>query len=151
MRRLAWRMRDLRRSTSRVMKDRASGVRAGLIRSDLNKLFWVYRVRGSSGKMYTCRISIPPKHKGVVQKFSDKPEDYHVRVSCTCPAFQYWGPGFLSERQDYGRGAPITNGAGPRVNTHNQDKTSVLSNHLCKHLMAASAKWITRRFKEKKR
>ena len=154
MQRTAWKMKDLRRGTARVIKSRSGVCSASLVRSDLKKLVWDYRVEcsdaDSDASGYLCRISIPRLHKGERQDFSREPEDYHVRVSCECPFFQYWGPGLISENQDFQRGGPRTNGSPPKVNTRNPDGTSVQANLLCKHLMAASDRWFHRRFKNKR-
>lgn len=113
----------------------------GLLQSDPKNLRWVYRVRGSepwsktSGHIVTVQLEKSPKKKDI--------RDLDVKVTCTCPFWQYWGPDYHAHREKYLEGPP-------RSNLQPPDKRDPGRTHkLCKHVVAIGL--IMGRFAEKHR
>ena len=116
---------------------RTDGCFANPIRTDRKQFLAVYRVRCNEKDKNGKLISDPAGHV-VRMKFdvkrmqaTHKAEDLDVRVSCSCPAFLYWGAQWNLSTGDALYGAPR-----PKFQPPTEPRR--YQNVICKHIKVAS-------------
>jgi hypothetical protein len=93
-------MADLMRFTSKFSRKRSPKTNATLTKSPKNNdSTWQWRVKGyeqwseGSGHIVTVKLEKDPEVKDI--------RNLQVRVSCSCPFWQYYGPAFNSNTGEY--------------------------------------------------
>jgi hypothetical protein len=120
-------MADLMRFTSKFSRKRSPKTNATLIKSPKNNdSTWQWKVRGyeqwseSSGHTVTVKLEKDPSVKDI--------RNLQVRVSCTCPFWQYYGPAFNSNTGEYSYDAKSVKSPDSR--------DPMRKNLICKHVYA---------------
>lgn len=123
MARIAARIPEIVQRCSPDLVRRARGIPVRLNRVDPRNAVWLFDVRGSSG---THRVRVKALRKGNVRDAVK----VHVRVSCSCPFWQWQGPEYHAKTGDYLFGRP----RGTATKPTEKDPT----NHhaACKHVLA---------------
>ena len=106
---------ELLGQTSRDMRDKAQSVRPTFV--SLKEDVYLFKA-GSKG--YDVKVTFP----------WSKPDDFDVRLSCTCPVWQFQGPEYHAQREDYLLGSPKGTASTPEVRDPKRH------NKLCKHAVA---------------
>jgi len=139
---LEWRMSELIRQTARIVKKRAEKCSVKLLEEDLDKLVWEYVVRCKGGMPDGWRslYSIDKERTLKEKRGFDEPGNWHILVTCECPAFVYWGPDYLAYRNKFLYGKPMGNTQLPKRNITLAPGTKYAtrwsSSLTCKHIAA---------------
>jgi len=155
---VAWTLPDLIRMTAQIMKSRSreqNCITTLTTKPDESKLeepfyksyAWIYHTTCASpdssktGWDQQIGIDINPKKDKKFKSWND----VDVRLTCTCPAFQYWGPERNALLNDYilppPKGEPEKE---PKSNLKFKDGTPWTQAFLCKHLVRAAQDLITK-------
>lgn len=120
---------DLLRATRYFkIKERGKRCQVKMTRSDLKLKYWEFRVKGnevwSSPQPHLVQIHLlpNPRTKDIRQ--------LHVKVTCDCEYWQYYGPDFNAHTQKYLLDRPKSDGSPPDVRDPNRQHL------ICKHVWA---------------
>lgn len=115
---------DIRQGCAPDLGSKARGLRVSLRRVDGASATWLFDVQGSQATPYRVRLQATRKAntKALVKS--------HVRVSCSCPYWQWQGPEHWAKQGDYLYGKPV--GTASRPST--QDPQG--QHKACKHVLA---------------
>lgn len=102
---------------------RAQGLNTKLRRVDQKNAVWLYDVQGSD-KPYRVRVKLLRKGNRV------DPQKLDVRVSCSCPFWQWQGPEHWAKVGDYLFGKPVGTASRPATKDPNGKHAA------CKHVLA---------------
>lgn len=126
-------IQDIREGCSPDIIARARGISPQLIRVDSKNAMWLFNVPGSSG---SHRVRVQAVRKGNVRDVRKA----DVKVSCSCPFWQWQGPEFHAKQGDYLYGRPVGTASRP------DQKDPKMQHRACKHVLAvlqhvADRKW----------
>lgn len=122
---------NLKRKTSFETKQRSKGVRNKLVRKDKKNHRWAFDC-SSDGDHY--KVTIQSEGEG-------KLRDLDAKISCTCPAFLYWGSDYWATKYNYldkhdpGYRSSKSKGKPPEV------RDPFRKHSLCKHVVAIYDEW----------
>ena len=102
----------------------ASSIRPVLKRVDAGKLMWLFDVPGSKGASY--RVRVKASGKANLQDVTKM----DVKVSCSCPYWQWQGPEHWASTEGYLYGKPVGTASRPVV------KDPDGGHRACKHVLA---------------
>lgn len=127
-------IRDIREGCSSDLLARSAKVKFRLARVDSKNALWLFRVPGSKGASYQVRLKAT--RKGNIRDM----QKAHVKVSCSCPFWQWQGPEHWAKQGDYLLGKPRGLATRPGVQDPNGQHRA------CKHVLAvlshvASREW----------
>lgn len=125
LRKEAAKLSEIVGNTSSSVRSKASDVRASLRDANPTEGLWVFDVQGKSGT-YTVRIE--GEKKGRIKNLRSA----QVKVSCTCPFFQWQGPEHWAVQNDYLAGEPRGSATKPNVKDPSGEHWA------CKHIVAAA-------------
>jgi hypothetical protein len=121
--RTAANLHDIMERTGEDIIDRSRGLSAKLMRVDPKNAVWLFNVPGSKGDY---RVRVKANRKGNLR-------DMHkvdVKVSCSCPFWQWQGPEHHAKVGDYLYGKPVGTASRPDV------KDPSGKHGACKHVIA---------------
>lgn len=126
-------IRDIREGCGPNIQSKASGLSIKLARVDAKNGVWLFNVQGSTSPY---RVRLKAMRKGNVRDL----QKTHVRVSCSCPFWQWQGPEFYAKQGDYLFGKARGLASKPSVKDPNGQ------HRVCKHVLAVfnhvtSNKW----------
>jgi len=116
-------MRDIVEGCDKGLQSRSQGIPVKLRRLDSKNAVWLFDVRGSKS---AHRVRVKAMRKGNVKDVSKT----HVRVSCSCPFWQWQGPEHWAKQGDYLYGRPHGTASKPAVKDPRGDHRA------CKHVLA---------------
>jgi hypothetical protein len=122
----ATRIPQIEQNTSPEVLSKGKGLSVTLARVDKANLLWLFDVAGSGPTPYRVRVQIVPP-KGNVKDMSK----VDVRLSCSCPFWQWQGPEYHAKTHDFLYGKPVGTATRPDV------KDPKGKNWMCKHVFAA--------------
>lgn len=111
-------------------------VRGNVYKEDKNKKthLWEFSVRGfkkeSNPNGHTVRLLLNKEDTKDTQEKDIR--NYNIQMSCTCPFWQYWGPEYNANREEYLLGLPQGNLGADRGWNDPQRRHKI-----CKHVWAA--------------
>jgi len=123
---------EVENNLSPEIRRRSKKCRVDLKRADNKNLRWLFSVNSGNGP-YIVRLKAVRPKKGIVD-FSKM----DVKLSCSCPAWQWLGPEFHAKGESYQDGAPRGTASIPNI------KDPMRTNKVCKHVAAVIAlvrKW----------
>jgi len=121
--RLAARIHEIVEKCGEDVLTRSRGLRVKLRRVDARNAVWLFDVPGKSG---THRVRIKAVRHGNIRDVGKA----HVKVSCSCPFWQWQGPEHHAKTGDYLFGSPRGTAAKPDV------KDPGGKHGACKHVLA---------------
>jgi len=133
----AWRLQELIRQTARRIKDKSGRCSSRLVGVDEEGLILsgLTKCQGGDPNGHAQKIRV----RRTWTDNANAPTEWdqvHVEVTCTCPAFQYWGPERQSVVQNYNL-PPLQGDASlPSKNLKLKDGTPYTTVKLCKHLIS---------------
>lgn len=116
-------IKDIREGCSPDILQRSRGLTWRLARVDTKNAMWLFDVQGSSG---SHRVRLKAVRKGNVRDM----QKAHVKVSCSCPFWQWQGPEFHAKQGDYLYGRPRGTASRPSTKDPN------MHHRACKHVIA---------------
>lgn len=125
------------------IKSRSKGVKTKLIRKDVKNARWIFNAT-SGNDTYT--VSIAAVKPVTAPKRLSRTS---VKVSCTCPAFLWWGSDYTAKNRNYlDKRRPTypksrAKGHAPDVRDPDRD------NLVCKHILKAYNEWKDAPFPDK--
>lgn len=120
----AVRMSEIEAGCSRRLHQLSNRLKPKLLRTDIKNMVWLFAVPGSKGQVYRVRVKAIPKGNTLMLSKMD------VRVSCSCPYWQWQGPEYWASTEDYLYGKPRGTASLPEV------KDPKGKHRGCKHLLA---------------
>jgi hypothetical protein len=127
---------ELVRSTSDYSKKYVRGVNVKFLFSDRKNIKYYFRAKGfepwSSETFHNVILQFEKNPKIKDLRAVD------VKISCDCPFWQYQGPDFNAQKENYLEGLPKSKG-------EPSDKSSLSKNKICKHVSAVREhidKWL---------
>jgi hypothetical protein len=127
--RIAMTVDQLIQQTSEFSRRKAPNCRANLFRTEAKFGRWTFRVRCSesysSPAGHLTRIQLDPEFEGESVAESD------IFVSCSCPAWKYWGADYNSKTKGYLEGPQRSDGSPPDIRDPGR------RNMICKHVASA--------------
>jgi len=133
-RKVAALIREIREGNAPDLLSRSEGLGVKLTRVDQKNAIWLYNVQGSKEPY---RVRLKAMRKGNIQDI----QKLHVKVSCSCPFWQWQGPEHWAKQGDYLYGRPRGLATTPKVKDPNGQHRA------CKHVLAvlhhvASKPWV---------
>jgi hypothetical protein len=116
-------IREIRDGCGSDLVARSEGLQFKLSRADQKNAIWSFTVQGSKG---THRVRLKAIRKGNIRDI----QKTHVKVSCSCPFWQWQGPEFHAKQGDYLYGKPRGLATKPGV------KDPKGQHMACKHVLA---------------
>lgn len=129
----------LKAQTERKTKKRAEKVKIKLVKQDRKRRRWVWRARSDRTTYKVTIKSLEKKGQKMLMK-SD------VAISCTCPAFLFWGSEYWALKGGYldlyrpGYRYPRSKGIPPKI------RDPLGKHKLCKHLLAVYEEYKDAKF-----
>jgi len=114
---------EIREGCSPDIQNRSEGLKVKLARVDAKNAVWLFNVEGSK-KPY--RVKMKATRKGNIRSL----QKTHVKVSCSCPFWQWQGPEFHAKQGDYLYGKAQGSASKPDVKDPNGQHRA------CKHVLA---------------
>lgn len=105
-------------------QERAQKCSANLKRADIANLRWIFAVECGNGPKAVKVKAIP---KGRSRAFAK----LDLELSCSCKAWQWLGPEYHAQGEDYQLGNPVGTASTPNIRDPERD------NRVCKHVAAA--------------
>ena len=126
-------IQDIRQGCAPDLEAKARGLKVSLRRVDGANAMWLFDVQGSKEPY---RVRLQATRKGNVKAVAKA----HVRVSCSCPFWQWQGPEHWAKQGDYLYGKPVGTASRPDA------KDPSGQHRACKHVLAVldhvtSRKW----------
>ena len=126
-------IQDIREGCSPDLASKARGLKVSLRRVDAGNAMWLFDVQGSKDPY---RVRLQAMRKGTTKAVAKT----HVRVSCSCPFWQWQGPEHWAKQGDYLYGKPVGSASQPVI------KDPSGQHRACKHVIAVmdhvtSRKW----------
>jgi len=121
--RIATLIREIREGCGPEILARSEKLALRLARVDQKNSVWLFDVQGSK-KAY--RVRLKAARKGNVADM----QKLHVKVSCSCPFWQWQGPEFHAKQGDYLYGSPRGLATKPNIKDPNGQHRA------CKHVLA---------------
>jgi len=107
--------------------ERSKSISPVVKRKDLKNLRWIFSVPGSAGNTYAVKVhAIRPK-KNVV-----KLSKMDIEIACSCPAWQWQGPEFHADMEEYQNTNVPQKGTAQTPNVRDPE----WQNRVCKHVAA---------------
>jgi hypothetical protein len=124
---------DIRQGCAPDLASKAKGLKVSLRRVDAANAMWLFNVQGSKEPY---RVRLQATRKGNVKSVMKS----HVKVSCSCPFWQWQGPEHWAKQGDYLYGKPVGTASTP------SEKDPNGQHRACKHVLAvldhvAQRKW----------
>lgn len=116
-------IRDIRQGCAPDLVERSRGLSFRLARVDQKNSVWLFDVKGSSG---SYRVRLKAARKGNVRDLRKT----HVKVSCSCPFWQWQGPEHWAKQGGYLYGRPVGTASRPGA------KDPKGQHRACKHVLA---------------
>jgi len=134
-------IRDIREGCGPDLVARSRGIKLRLARVDSKNAVWLFDVQGSKG---AHRVRLKALRKGNVRDMRKA----HVKVSCSCPFWQWQGPEFHAKQGDYLYGRARGLATKPKV------KDPSGQHRACKHVLAVfdhvvSKRWDIPKFRKR--
>lgn len=126
-------IQDIRQGCSPDLEGKAKGLRVSLRRVDAGNAMWLFDVQGSQPPY---RVRLQATRKGNVKSVAK----VHVRVSCSCPFWQWQGPEHWAKQGDYLFGKPVGTASKPDAKDPNGQHRA------CKHVLAVMNHVTTRKW-----
>lgn len=138
---IALTLKELVRETNRGMKERAKRCKARYKGLDKKTMTWTYHVACSDGAAHGYIVKAKIVSEPWLGK-KQKPSDFSqvdIQVSCTCPAWVYWGPERNSIVNEYNLPPLQGTGAPPKRNLYFRSGEPFTSALLCKHALETAS------------
>jgi len=126
-------IREIREGCGPDLVARSEGLKFKLSRADQKNAIWSFTVQGSKG---SHRVRLKAIRKGNIRDI----QKTHVRVSCSCPFWQWQGPEFHAKQGDYLYGKPRGLATKPDI------KDPSGKHMACKHVLAVLAHVTTKQW-----
>jgi hypothetical protein len=116
-------IREIREGNSADLLARSEGLQVKLSRVDQKNAVWLFNVEGSKSPY---RVRLKAQRQGNTRDL----QKLHVKVSCSCPFWQWQGPEHWAKQGDYLYGKPRGLATKPDVKDPNGQHRA------CKHVLA---------------
>lgn len=116
-------IQDIRQGCAPDLEAKARGLRVSMRRVDAANAMWLFDVQGSTSPY---RVRLQAVRKGNVKSVAK----VHVKVSCSCPFWQFQGPEHWAKQGDYLYGSP----RGMATRPDAKDPSG--QHRACKHVLA---------------
>jgi len=116
-------IQDIRQGCAPDLLSKARGLKVVLKRVDAANAMWLFDVQGSKEPY---RVRLQAVRQGNVRSLAKT----HVRVSCSCPFWQWQGPEYHAQQGDYLYGRPVGTASAPL------EKDPQGKHRACKHVLA---------------
>ena len=126
-------IQDIRQGCAPDLESKARGLKVALRRVDATNAMWLFDVQGSKDPH---RVRLQAVRKGSAKSVTK----VHVRVSCSCPFWQWQGPEHWAKQGDYLYGKPVGTASKPDA------KDPSGQHRACKHVLAVMNHVTTRKW-----